>query len=146
MATTLSPELETAIEHARRETGLRLPVESPGVWSAPYEYESRLQRPDALDLQRLGIFVPERHDLALMKLLRCYQHDLEVIAEMHERDPLDLRILVRRFQDERGHVVGRPETHRTSLLLVVETLFGEEAAEKVEAELPTNTGPPRNGD
>jgi hypothetical protein len=70
-----------------------------------------------------------------MKVLRSYDHDLDVIAEIHERDPLDLKTLVARFRDEMGHVVGDPEAHRLSLVLAVERLLGEQAATATEGAL-----------
>jgi hypothetical protein len=135
VATTVSPSLRSAVQRARKETSLELPVERSGVFDAPYKYEDRLRRIEGLGLERLQAFVPEKHDLVLMKVLRSYDHDLEVIAEIHERDPLDLKTLVERFRDEMGHVVGDQKAHRLSLVLAVERLFGEQAATATEEEL-----------
>lgn len=52
------------------------------VADAPHDFESRLER-TLPELRRLVALVPERHDLVLMKTLRCYEHDLEAIVELH---------------------------------------------------------------
>jgi hypothetical protein len=53
-----------------------------------------------------------------MKALRCYEHDLEVIAEIHEHAPLDLKTLVRRFEEEMTPI-GDPDRIRGNFLVVV---------------------------
>jgi hypothetical protein len=37
-----------------------------------------------LRLKKLRVMVPERHDLALMKVVRGDRHDVDVIAEIHK--------------------------------------------------------------
>ena len=46
-----------------------------------------------LRLKRLTVVVPERHELVLMKTLRSYQHDVEVIEQIHRRQPLVFEVL-----------------------------------------------------
>jgi hypothetical protein len=119
--TTVQTELATAAERARAVTGLEVPVEKSGVADAPSDFESRLQR--ALPhLTRLRVLVPEEHDLVLMKAMRCYEHDLQAIAEIHAHSPLDLGTLIRRFQEEMTPI-GDPARIRGNILAVVELLF-----------------------
>jgi hypothetical protein len=88
--------LARAASRARSSTGLELPLQHTGVADAPSEFEARLER-ILVDLKQLTVFVPERHDLVLMKAVRAYEHDLEVIGEIHGRFPLDLETLVTRW-------------------------------------------------
>lgn len=97
--TTVQADLAAAAERARAVTGLDVPILKSGVADAPYEFESRLERV-LPDLRKLTVLVPERHDLVLMKLVRCYEHDLETIAEIHAHSPLSLDVLLLRFQEE----------------------------------------------
>lgn len=119
------PELRGAIERARVETGLSetdLPFQHSGIADAPYEFESRLERV-LPELQRLRVYVPERHDLALMKALRCSTHDLDAIAAIHARAALELPVLVQRFREEMDAAIGAPERLRGNFLVMVERLF-----------------------
>lgn len=65
VATPVSPALRSAIQRARNDTGLELPCEQSGVFDAPYKYEDRLRRIEGLGLERLQVFVPEKHDLVV---------------------------------------------------------------------------------
>jgi hypothetical protein len=92
-------DLAAAAQKARAATGLDVPILKSGVADAPYEFESRLERVLPA-LRKLTVLVPEKHDLVLMKAVRCYEYDLEAIAEIHAHGPLDLDTLVRRFEEE----------------------------------------------
>jgi hypothetical protein len=86
--TAIQTELAAAAEKARAATGLDVPLEKSGVADAPFDFESRLQR-ILPGLRRLRVMVPEKHDLVLMKAMRCYEHDLQAIEEIHAHSPLD---------------------------------------------------------
>jgi hypothetical protein len=119
--TTIQADLAAAAEKARAVTGLDVPILKSGVADAPYEFESRLERVLPA-LRKLTVLVPERHDLVLMKAVRCYEHDLEAIAEIHAHAPLDLDILCRRFEEEMTPI-GDSDRIRGNFLVVVERLF-----------------------
>lgn len=122
--TNVEEELARAVEQARRSTGLSLPFAKSGVADGPYEFESRLER--ALPhLRRLVVKVPERHDLALMKVIRGYEHDLDGIEAMHRRSPLELDVLLERYSHEMGAVVTDPRRLRGQLLALIGRLFPE---------------------
>jgi hypothetical protein len=113
------------------------------VADAPYEFESRLQR--ALPTTRwLEVLVPERHDLALMKMVRGYQHDLDTIAEMHALTPLTLDVLVERYSGEMHHVTGDARRLRGNFLALVEHLYPQQV-EQVLARLGPGPGRRRRG-
>jgi hypothetical protein len=118
-----------AVARARERTNLIIPIEYPAVAQTPWNYQDRLETVTGLKAGRLTILVPERHDLALMKVMRSYRKDLDVIAEMHRVNPFDLETFVSRFTDEMGHVVSDEKILRQKFLLCVQELFGDEAVE-----------------
>jgi len=131
--TNVGTSLATAADRARKTTGLDVPLQRSAVADAPVEFESRLERV-LPQLTRLRVLVPERHDLVLMKAVRCYEHDLAAIVEIHGCAPLDLALLVQRFRDEMTPI-GEPRRIRANFLVVVEALFPEQV-DRVERELP----------
>lgn len=129
--TTVTRELAAAVERARRATGLAVPFEKSGIADGPFDLESRLRR--ALPrLQRLIVWVPERHDLVLMKVVRGYEHDLEAIEAIHRDSPLELDVLVTRYEQEMGAVVISPLRLRGNFLTLIERLFPDELEDVAE--------------
>jgi hypothetical protein len=122
-------DLAAAIERAQQTTGLPIPMGTSGVAEPPYEFESRLERV-LPGLARLEVYVPERHDLVLMKTMRADEHDIQAIVEIHANSPLDLETLVRRFKFEIDAAIGDPQRLRGNFLVVVERLFPD-AVERV---------------
>lgn len=131
---SLNAELEEAIRHARAETGLDIPVNHSTVAGVPYNYEDRLERM-LPELKNLAVWVLEKHDLALSKVIRCYEHDLQQLDEIHMHSGFDFGILLDRFRTEMGHVVGDPERIRQNFLELIERLFGE--SKRVKADKST---------
>jgi hypothetical protein len=119
--TNVEAALAAAADRARAATGLDVPLQKSGMADAPFDFESRLERV-LPNLTRLKVLVPERHDLVLMKAVRCYEHDLETIAEIHAHSPLDVDVLARRFREEMSPV-GDPARIRDNFLVVVERLY-----------------------
>jgi hypothetical protein len=126
-------DLAAAVERAQRTTGLQVPIAPSGVADPPYDFESRLERVLPA-LPRLEVYVPERHDLVLMKTMRADEHDIQVIVEIHADSPLNLETLVRRFTFEMSGAIGDPRRLRGNFLVVVERLFPD-AVEKVARSL-----------
>ena len=120
----LSADLRRAIDAARKATGLTMPFEQSGVADGPYDFEDRLLRAMPR-LARLTVLVPERHDLALMKTVRGDQADFAKLQAIHERKPFDLSVLLRRYEQEMGHVVIDARRLRWNFLALVESLFPE---------------------
>jgi hypothetical protein len=127
----------------RRSTGLDIPVSFAAVAEAPYDFEDRLIAIRGLPLKRLTVVVPERHDLVLMKTLRGYQHDVEVIGQIHGHQPLVFEVLRSRWKSEMTHVVGDPRRINLNFVEVLDHLFGRERAEAVRRELGQGRGPER---
>lgn len=124
--TVVGGDLAAAVRRATDATGLRIPFQKSGPAEGPYEFEDRFERAMP-ELGKLVVKVPERHDLALMKTLRGDDRDLVAIAELHTLHPLDLEVLVTRYNDEvRGVATGHPMTLRGKFLNLVERLFPDD--------------------
>lgn len=132
-ASTINKALSRALSRARKRTGFDIPVSAAGVYDAPYGYEDRLRSFDCAGFTKLSVYVPERHDLVLMKTLRGEEHDIRVIEEIHQEYPLDLGELQKRFLKEMTHITGQLEEKRLNLILLIEQLYGKAAALETEA-------------
>jgi Nucleotidyltransferase of unknown function (DUF6036) len=120
--TWVDPTLAAAVHSAAQTTALAVPFQHSAVADGPIDFESRVER--ALpDLRRLAVTVPEKHDLALMKVIRGRIRDIDVIAALHARSPLNPTVLVNRYLTEMGAVVAEPNTLRENVLLLVQRLF-----------------------
>ena len=131
----LPDELAEAVIKARETTKLEIPLHHAAVADAPYEFESRLQQIALQGLKRLVIFVPEKHDLVLMKIIRCYEHDLEAAEAIHSRWTLDFYLLVERYLEEMGHVIGDRKMLDLKMLATVERVFDESKLRTLEVKL-----------
>jgi hypothetical protein len=120
--TRVPEDLAAAAERARRTTGLAVPFAQSGVADGPHDFESRLERV-LPRLRRLKVLVPEKHDLALMKVLRGDEHDLQAIEAIHRNSPLELPILLERYQEEMGATIVDPRRLRGQFLTMIERLF-----------------------
>lgn len=131
-ANPLSEEFQQAMRRAAEATGLNVPIEYHGVYDGPYEWEQRLYRPEHLQFPKIKISIPERHDLALMKVIRGEEHDIQTVLDMHKDQALDLQVLMQRFQSEMAHVTGNMAMIRLNFIGLVEALFGEEPATRAD--------------
>lgn len=122
--------LSHAIARAKIDTGLDIPVSDTGVADVPYDYRDRLQ-PVSGEWKRLTVFLPERHDLALSKAMRGHEGDLGAIEKLHARSALDLDTLVDRYLREMEHAIGDRSRLDHNIVLMVERIYGEMAAESV---------------
>jgi hypothetical protein len=102
------------------------------VFDPPYCYEARLQQYDQVNLRFLKVYVPEQHDLALMKIVRGYENDIQTICEIHENMPFCFETLIKRFLTEMTQAIGNSKMIRMNFLLAISELFGDELADQVE--------------
>lgn len=130
----LESALEDAIQRAATETGAAIPISHSAIAQVPYHSEDRLQR-KLVELQRLEVWVLERHDLALSKVIRYYQHDLRQLKEMHLAHPFDFSVLIERYERELV-TVGDANMIRGNFLDLIQQLFGE--LKRLEAERLTS--------
>lgn len=117
--------LAAAARQARRQTGLAISVAEAAVADLPWDYESRLRPGRGLRLRRLTLRFPDKYDLALSKLVRGDQHDLDAIEAIHRRHPLARATLVRRLEDEMSHAIGEPRRLHMNVVMAVARLHGE---------------------
>lgn len=131
--TKLAP-LQAAIDQARVVTSLNIPVVPAPVADVPYHSEDRLQ-PELGPWTRLTVLKLEPHDLALSKAVRGFENDFAAIEALHQIIPLDLNTLVTRYLDEMGQAIGDPAQLDVKFALMIERLYGDAEAERVEARI-----------
>jgi Nucleotidyltransferase of unknown function (DUF6036) len=122
--------VKVAYNEAKEQTGLEIPLSKAGVAEAPYNYDERLIKYQEISLRNLVIWIPDVHDLILMKTVRAAQHDLEVIEEIAKKNPVDAMTLMKRFETEMGHVMVNETRLRINFSAVLARCFGDEVAEK----------------
>jgi hypothetical protein len=114
---------------------LDVPIAKAGIAEAPYDFEDRLQPVSLSELKRLKVFVPERHDLAMLKTARGEAQDLDALEELHRHFPLALPVLIERFRETLPQVMGPPSRFELNFLALVARLYGERKAKEVEKAL-----------
>jgi hypothetical protein len=122
-------DLYRAADVAADVTGVVLAISPTTVTDLPWNFEDRLKRVRGLRLKRLTMIVPDKYDLALSKMVRGYEHDLEAIASMHESHPLAEKTLVTRFEKDIWKIaVGDPRNFALNMIHLVRLLYGEQRA------------------
>ena len=98
------------------------------VTRLPENYGDRLQRmfPDAF--RHLRLFALDPYDLALSKLERNLDVDVEDVKHLARTMPLNLEKLRQRYREELRPLLGRPEREDLTLDLWVEAIEEERAA------------------
>jgi hypothetical protein len=104
-----------------------LPVQTVGIADVPDGTETRAT-PATLGTTRLTVLIPEQHDLAMMKLGRGYEHDLQALEDIHRKQPFSIDVLVERFKAT--EVIGPRRWFALAFLDLVARLFGEEEANR----------------
>lgn len=115
--------IDNQIQQAASQVAHRIPLERAAIADPPYNYEDRRMRLD-LPFRHLAVWVPEKHDLLLMKAVRAMRHDEEVLQEMHQIEPFDLDTIVERYNAEMGQAIGDHNILDQKIMLLVEKLFG----------------------
>ena len=132
---TRNAELWKAVQRAQARSKAQVPFQAVGIVQPPYQYEDRLRPLPIPGLKHLKVLVPERHDLALMKVARGEAHDLAGIEDIHRASPLSLDTLVERYEESRVQFIGNPADLRLAFLALVARLFGEGEAERLGRKL-----------
>jgi hypothetical protein len=126
--------LQQAIDRARVVTSLNIPVVPATVADVPWNFQDRLQsEPGAWT--RLTVYKLEPHDLSLSKAVRGLESDFAAIEALHRIVPLDLDTLVTRHVEEMDHAIGDPVRRDARFVVMVERLYGDAEAERVEAKI-----------
>src|SRR5207248_8205118 len=114
------------------ETGLEIPVQAVSIHDGPFGYEARLTRLEFPKLTRLQVEVPEKHDWALMKLVRFNEKDIRDIVAVSQTVGFDKEILLARFLEEMTHVTGPPSVLVLSFTIMIEKLYGKKEADRMD--------------
>ena len=130
--------IDERIRAAAERTKLHIPLDRAAVADPPYDYEDRRQPLD-LHFRKLAVWVPERHDLLLMKAVRAARHDVEVLQQMHDAEPFQLDVLLDRFEREMQQATIDPKILELQFAYIIETLFGTTEARKVGRKRKTPT-------
>ena len=124
-----SREFDAAVERLQARAAPILPVQVVTIAEAPEGFVERALPIPIEGSSKLTVLVPERHDLAMMKLARGYEHDLRALEDIHRIEPFDLETLVARLQET--DVVGPRRRFALAFLDLVARIFGEEEAKKL---------------
>jgi uncharacterized nucleotidyltransferase DUF6036 len=101
----------------------RLYVQVVTVATLPYQYADRLTEMFVGAFKRLRLFVLDPYDLALSKLSRNLELDLEDVKHLAKARDLDLGLLESRYRQElRPDVFGPVERHDQTLRLWIEAI------------------------
>lgn len=103
-----------------RKYGLHIDVVT--VAEVPEHYEARLVDFDVAGLRHLRIRALERHDLALAKLSRNLDRDVEDIKRLALGPGLDVEVLRARYTSELAWQSGRREREALTLKLWIEII------------------------
>jgi hypothetical protein len=131
-----------AVTRARSRTARPIPVQAAGIYEAPYDWEERRQIMTIAGVKKMKLFVPEAHDLALMKVSRGLTHDLDAVEDMHRKARLDLDTLIERYCELRTQHVGSLEELQLGFVSLVDRLFGSEKAADVDRSLTAQPSRP----
>lgn len=81
-----------------------------------------------LKLKKLIVKIPEIHDFILMKTIRGYEHDLDVIQEISKKNKVSKEVLIKRFETEMDHVIGNKKMLTLNFAATLSRCFGEQVA------------------
>jgi len=99
-----------------------------GVYFVPDGYENRFETLAIPGLVHLRVVIPERHDLAIMKITRGIERDIEAVAAMHARDPFDLDTLVERYRGT--WLTGEQRLADVGFRAALSSLFNDDTADE----------------
>jgi hypothetical protein len=108
----------------------RVHVQISAVATVPEDYESRLVELVPREFERLRILVLDPYDLALSKLERNAEIDVEDVKHLARAANFDLEVLADRYRKELRPFLAGPESrHDLTLKLWIEAI-GEERAHR----------------
>lgn len=125
---SVDPQLDEIFKSEARAMGFELYLSSKGVFFPPDGYRSRMKFLD-FPKRNLRVYYLDKYDLAISKIDRGIQKDMDDIVAVHEKSPFELEELINIFSKEYITVaaVGDPRGKMMNLLDVISRLFGDEA-------------------
>lgn len=126
-------ELLTKWKEASKKSNVKFGIDTQTrVAQLPESFESRLVRVD-LNLKKLTIKYPEKHDLALSKVARLLGNDMDDIIWLHKNHSLKFTRLTKvYFEEFRPIYMGNLRNLDLNFLDVIEELYGLEKRKVVE--------------
>ena len=132
----ITADLFEAIEKAKSKTHLDVRVSTVGVYAQILNMEQRLVSPPDMLFKNINLYVPEKHDLALLKAARLEPRDMEDIRGLHNADSLNPETLFQRFKAEVLPLnSGDDNLLKGKFLEMIEMLFGEDMADAMESKI-----------
>lgn len=124
---SVDPQLDEIFKSEARAMGFELYLSSKGVFFPPDGYRSRMKFLD-FPKRNLRVYYLDKYDLAISKIDRGIQKDMDDIVAVHEKSPFELEELINIFSKEYITVaaVGDPRGKMMNLLDVIFRLFGDE--------------------
>jgi hypothetical protein len=126
--TKVAKELQDAWKKAEKAIGVKVPLSYSAGAEGPYEMADRFTLYQDLKLKYLKILVPEAADIVLMKVLRFAGKDRDDIEHLVRKYKIPHKLLLKRFKDEMGHVIGDRKTLISYYLLAIEENYGSKIA------------------
>lgn len=127
---SVDEELAKIVREQSQKMGLDLYLSSKGVFYPPDGYRGRMKGKD-YPTKKLRVYYLDQYDLAISKIDRGYQKDMDDIQAVHDRFPYDLNKLIEIFNNEyiKVSATGDPREKKMKLLDVIDKLFGKESME-----------------
>ncbi len=126
--TKVTKELQEAWKKAEKAVGVRVPLSHSTVAEGPFEMEERFTLYRDLNLKNLRILVPEPADIVLMKVPRFVGKDRNDIKHLIKEYKIPHKVLLKRFIDEMGHIIGDRKTLVSYYVLAIEENYGKDIA------------------
>lgn len=125
--TSIDEEIALIVSEQAQKMGLDLYLSAKGVFFPPDGYRERMKFKD-FPARNLRVYYLGQYDLAISKIDRGYQKDMDDIQAVHERFPYDLNELIEIFNSEYINVsaIGDLREKKMKLLDVIDKLFGHE--------------------
>ena len=132
----IEPNFNSIFEQEAKGLGLDLYLSNKGIFYPPDGYRERMEFLDFPN-KKLRVFYLNQYDLAISKIDRGFQKDMDDIKAVHKKSPYQCQELIRIFNDEYIHVsaIGDPRTKKMSLLLLILELFGKAVMEESKAKI-----------
>ncbi|MBL7542743.1 MAG: hypothetical protein JNL11_02955 [Bdellovibrionaceae bacterium] len=115
---------------------LDLYLSSKGVFSPPENYRERMRK-KTFPKKKLRVWYLDQYDLAISKIDRGIEKDLEDLKRVHAKSPFEVNTLVEIFNNEyiKVSAIGNPREKMMTLLDLVSMLFDETVLDKVKKEI-----------
>ncbi len=115
---------------------LDLHLSSKGVFSPPENYRARMIE-ETFPKKKLRVWYLDQYDLAISKIDRGIEKDLEDLKRVHAKSPFEVSRLVEIFNSEyiKVSAIGNPREKMMTLLDLVSMLFDDDVRDQVKKDI-----------